>query len=397
MSSAHHPSRRDFLNGRAAALSLSNALCSGDDVSADPASAAEGPLDLASISHKRGVLMSLRRQAMACEFEVQLAAGREDGSTDQVLRALDLVEALEDQMTVYRADSEVLRINRRASERPVPVEPRLFGLLQLAERLHRDTEGAIDITSGPLSEIWGFSRRAGRVPSDAEIAAALDLVGMHHVVLDSAALSVFLRRPGVALNLNCIGKGYALDRMAESLDVKKGTGPICRIGPQGASHKLDLSPFSLGDYLLHGGRSSVLARGRCPGSERAGWTIGVRHPLRPDQRLAEFCLRDQALGTSGAATQFFHHRGRRYGHLLDPRTGWPAAGVHSATVIAQSAAEADALSTAFYVMGPQAVGRFCDAHPEVAAVLVCPADRSGDVELVSFGLADDQWQPLANC
>jgi thiamine biosynthesis lipoprotein len=359
-----HHSRRDFLQGRAAI----HALRPRDDASVNSPVGTAEPLDLPSSPHRPGVLLSIRRRAMACEFEVQLAAGRDDDSTDRVLRALDLVEALEDQMTVYRAESEVLRINREAAERHVPVEPRLFALLGLAERLYRDTEGALDVTSGPLSEIWGFSRRDGRLPSDAQIAAALGRVGMHHVVLDPAGLTVSFRRPGVALNLNSIGKGYALDRMAELLDA--GT---------------------VGDYLLHGGRSSVLASGNCPGSNRVGWTIGVRHPLRPDEQLAEFYLRDQALGTSGAATQFFHHRGRRYGHLLDPRIGWPAAGIHSATVIAPTAAEADALSTAFYVMGPEKVGQYCGSHPGIAAVLVFPADRGG-VDLLSFGLADDQWQ-----
>jgi len=372
MTSTDHPSRREFLQGRAAAQSLGNALRGRDAPSAAPGSG-EQPLLVPADTHKRGVLLSFRRRAMACEFEVQLAAGRDDDSAHHVLEALDLVEALEDQMTVYRADSEVLRINRQAAERPVPVEPRLFELLQLAERLHRETAGALDVTSGPLSEIWGFSRREGRLPSDAEIAAALERVGMRHVALDPATLCVYFRLPGVELNLNCIGKGYALDRMAELLDER-----------------------GVGDYLLHGGRSSVLARGDCPGSERSGWTIGVRHPLRPDERLAEFYLRDQALGTSGAATQFFHHRGRRFGHLLDPRTGWPAAGIHSATVIAPTAAEADALSTAFYVLGPEKAGEFCHAHPGIAAVLVCPADRGGDVRLLSFGLAADDWSPLTN-
>ena len=372
MRSADHPSRREFLQGRAAAEALGNALRGQDDSPAEPPSG-DQPLWIPPLSHKRGVLLSIRRRAMACEFEVQLAAGREDDSTHHVLEALDLVESLEDQMTVYRPDSEVLRINRLAAERPVPVEPRLFGLFQLAERLHRETAGALDVTSGPLCEIWGFSRREGRLPNEAEVAAALERVGMIHVVFDPAALSVAFRRPGVELNLNSLGKGYALDRMAELLDER-----------------------NVGDYLLHGGRSSVLAHGDWPGSEHGGWTIGIRHPLRPDERLAEFYLRDQALGTSGAATQFFHHRGRRYGHLLDPRTGRPATGIHSATVIAPTAAEADALSTAFYVMGPEKTGEYCDAHAGIAAVLVCPADRDGEVRLLSFGLADDDWSPLVS-
>jgi thiamine biosynthesis lipoprotein len=321
---------------------------------------------------KSALVVSVCRRAMACDFEVQLAAGREDDSMQHVFAALDLVEAIEDQLTVYCDESEVVSINRLAAERPVEVESRLFELLQLAERLHRETDGAIDITAGPLSEAWGFSRRRGRLPNDAEIAAALERVGMDHIVLDEAKRTVCFRRPGVSVNFNSIGKGYALDRMSELLENN-----------------------NVGDFLLHGGRSSVLARGKQPGMEGVGWPIGLRHPLRPKERLAEFYLRDQALATSGSATQFFRRRGRQYGHILDPRTGQPADGVFSATVIAPSAAEADALSTAFYVMGPDAVAEYCAGRPEIMAVLVCSGRREGTVDLVALGLDARQWRRLA--
>ena len=158
-----------------------------------------------------------------------------------------------------------------------------------------------------------------------------------------------------------------------------------------------LDAAEVGDYLLHGGKSSVLARGDQPGEPAgSGWTIGLRHPLRPAERLAEFCLRDQSLSTSGSGTQFFRRRGRRYGHILDPRTGQPVEGIFSATVIAPTAAEADALSTAFYVMGPEKTAAYCANRPELAAVLVCPASREGDVRLFAFGLDDDRWQQLAD-
>ncbi|MEX2093577.1 MAG: FAD:protein FMN transferase, partial [Pirellulales bacterium] len=218
---------------------------------------------------------------------------------------------------------------------------------------------------------WGFSRRQGRLPSDAEIVAALERVGMDGVVLDAEHHTVAFQRPGLSLHLNSIGKGYALDRMAEMLDSTS-----------------DKDGDGLSNYLLHGGRSSVLARGDCPGSGKAGWTIGVPHPLRPGERLTEVSLVNQALGTSGSGTQSFEHEGRRYGHLLDPRTGWPAEGIFSATAIAATAAEADALSTAFYIMGREKVERFCAERSGVAAVLVCPGDQGDGVRVWSFGLTN---------
>jgi thiamine biosynthesis lipoprotein len=309
---------------------------------------------------------------MACDWEVQLAASRDDDSMEHVFAALDLVESLEDQMTVYRDDSEVININRHAAQRPVPVEPRLFALLQLAQRVHRETDGALDITSGPLSDAWGFSSRRGRVPSEAEISAALARVGMSHVVLNEREQSIAFDQPGPAINLNSLGKGYALDRMAELLS---GAG--------------------VDDFLLHGGKSSVLSRGNQPGGRSAGWPIGLRHPLRPAQRLCEFVLCDESLSTSGAGTQFFHRRGRRFGHILDPRTGRPADGVYSATVIAPTAALAEALSTAFYVTGPDKVAEYCRTRPEVAAALVTPTQREGEIRLHAFNLDDSRWRQLA--
>ena len=127
----------------------------------------------------------------------------------------------------------------------------------------------------------------------------------------------------------------------------------------------------------------------------AGWSVALRHPLKPDIRLAEFVLTDQALGTSGSGTQFFHHQGKRYGHILDPRTGWPADQVLSATVIAPTAEQADAISTAFYVMGVEKARVYCEQHAEIAALLVTAVSRAGGLELHPLNLPDDRWQRLA--
>jgi thiamine biosynthesis lipoprotein len=122
-----------------------------------------------------------------------------------------------------------------------------------------------------------------------------------------------------------------------------------------------------------------------------GWLVGVPDPLRPRRRLGQLRVVDRALATSGAGVQFFVDDERRYGHILDPRTGQPATGVVSATVVAPTAAEADALSTAFYVMGPDGAGAYCQSHPHVAALLLCPGSRPGSLERFVFGLADHEW------
>lgn len=317
--------------------------------------------------------LRLSRRAMACTFEVILNAGQYAGDTAAAMAALDVVDRLEDQLSIYREESEVSAINRTASLLGVPVEAGLFALLALAVEIHRATGGAYDVTSGRLSSVWGFTRRHGQIPAAQQLAEALQCVGSQHLALDRVASSVRFDRPGLEINLGSIGKGYALDRCAELLTAQ-----------------------GIDDFLLHGGSSSVLARGTQgpAASDAAGWWVGLRHPLYPARRLGRLRLADRSLGTSGSGTQFFLHQGRRYGHILDPRTGWPAEGVLTATALAPSAAEADALATAFYVLGPEAVEAYCASHPRVAAVLVTPAARSGAVDVHPFNLGDDDWNLL---
>jgi FAD:protein FMN transferase len=293
------------------------------------------------------------RAAMATQFEVILPFGTPD-ATRLAERALDEIDRLEDQMTVFREHSEVSRLNRLAAEGPVTLEERLYGLLVRAARLTQETEGAFDVTTGALTKAWGFYRRQGQVPSAEERADVLQRVGMRHVELDHQRRSVRYLRRGLEINLGSIGKGYALDCAAELLH-REGV--------------------SVG--LIHGGHSSILAIGRDP-TDRRGWGVGVRHPWQPERRLAVLRLRDRALGTSAATFQHLEYNGRKLGHILDPRSGWPAEGVASATVVAPTAAQADALATAFFILGVDGTSAYCQAHPEVGALLL-PADESAPV------------------
>lgn len=354
------PSRRDFLAGRA----VSQAAQAAARAAADKALA-----ENAAGMERRppSYVLHVGRPVMACEFEIMLNAGEHPEGPDAALRALDLADLLEAQLTVYRETSEVSRLNKQAAREPVLIEKGLFDLLSLATRIGIETDAAFDITSGPLSKAWGFYRRAGRLPSEEELAAARERVGHHHLVLDAERQTVAFRRPGVEINLGAIGKGYALDRCADSL-TREG----------------------IGNFLIHGGTSSILGRGSRAGlmDGESGWLVAVRHPLRPEQRLAEVRLRDRALGTSGSASQFFFHQGRRLGHILDPRTGWPAEQVLSATVLAPTAALADALSTAFYVMGPDGAAAYCAAHPEISALLILPDSRAGATRIMLVNVSD---------
>lgn len=359
MSDTPQSTRREFLQGKSAADTLAELIApTAADSLAEPSAA--------------GYLLHLSRRAMACNFEMFFNAGQYSQATTAGLAALDLIDRLEDQLSIYRDHSEVSRLNERASEEDVAIEPGLFALLQTAARVHFETAGAYDITSGPLSKVWGFTRRAGAIPLSESIAEALSRVGTQYLKLDAESLAVHFVLPGMEINLGSIGKGYALDCAGQLL-----------------------IESAVGDFLLHGGNSSVLARGSHGArASEGGWLVGVRHPLRPTRRLGQFCLRDRALATSGSGTQFFMHEGRRYGHILDPRSGWPAEGVLSACAIAPTAAEADALSTAFYVMGVEATAEYCRVHPQIGAVIVAPGPRAGSIETHLIGISGDDWTAL---
>jgi FAD:protein FMN transferase len=282
----------------------------------------------------------VQRTAMACRFEITLPHGSA-GDIPAAREALDAVDAIEASLSVYRDSSELTALNRAASDRAVPIGPELQALLARSRALHANTGGAFDVTSTPLSRAWGFFRREGRLPDPSEIEAALSIVGMDKVAFNAPPGSVRFLRPGVELNFNAIGKGYALDRIASGL---RG---------RGVKHA-----------LLSAGGSSVLAIG----GGRHGFAVDVRsrHLAWPVARLR---LRDAALGTSGAGEQFFEADGRRFGHVLDPRTGWPAEGALSVSVVADEAATADALATAFFVGGAELARTYCAEHRETLALV----------------------------
>jgi thiamine biosynthesis lipoprotein len=311
---------------------------------------------------------------MACEFVIQYHAADGPGAADAALSGLDLVEAMEDQLSIYREHTETSQINRTAAEHAVQVEPRLFALLELCGRIYADSGGAFDITSGPLSRAWGVLKREGRLPGEGEIADALARVGFEKLQLDVHRQSIQFLEPGVEINFNSIGKGYALDRVAEWMAER-----------------------CVGDYLCHGGRSSVLARGRDRGGDSRGWLVGVPHPHQSGVHVGEVVLEDMALGTSGAGTQFFEAAGRRFGHLIDPRTGWPAEDVFTATAVAATGAEADALATAFYINGPGGAAEYCAEHRDVGAVIVCPREGAAAdaIDVHVFNLGGEHWRPGA--
>jgi FAD:protein FMN transferase len=307
-----------------------------------------------------GPWVKVQRTALGCRFEVTLPS--EDARhVDAARAALDEVDAIEDALTPLRDASEVSRVNREAAAGAVAVGPSFFALLSLCRELYSATGGAFDPASAALSRCWGFRERRPRRPAAEEIADALACSGLDKVTADGLGRTVRFAVPGVELDFGAVGRGWALDRVAATLRVRGVFRALLTAG--GSSHR---------------------------GWGGEAWELA----LRPGgEELGLLRLRDAALGTSATGEQHLEAGGKRYGHVLDPRTGWPAEGVRSASVVASEAAVADALSTAFLVGGPELAGPFCASRPGTMALLVRDAQPR---QLLVFGRRDGVAVETAN-
>ena len=213
-----------------------------------------------------------------------------------------------------------------------------------------ETEGAFDVTAGRLIELWDS---ADSVP--AEIPKTTG-----EIVFDAEENAVRFSHPDMKLNLGAIGKGYAAQQVAGLL-VDRG----------------------IENALLGAGSSTVYALGNPPDED--AWRVGIRNPLNQHERITSVLLKNQALSTSGSHERFVEIDGRRYSHLIDPRTGRPAEGLLLAGVITADPVEGEALSTAFFILGLEKAREYCLAHPDVGAVFVREDWQGLGPEVITIG------------
>ena len=242
--------------------------------------------------------------------------------------AFEEVRRLDRMLSNYRPESEWSQVNRGAAEKPVRLSEELFQLLSACVEYSRKSEGAFDISVGPLMKVWGFYKGSGHLPHRAEVRGAWGKVGYRNILLDPAARAVKFAKAGVEIDPGGIGKGYAVDRMVEIL--RKDQVAAALISASG---------------------SSIYALGAPP--EEDGWKIRIRDPKDERKTVAEVVLKDESMSTSGSYEKFFRAGGRIYSHIMDPRTGFPAAGILSASVIAPATLDSEAWTKPFFINGPE--------------------------------------------
>ena len=241
--------------------------------------------------------------------------------------AFDEVRRLDQLLSNYRPESEWSGVNRQAAERPSKVSVELFDLLAACLRYSGASEGAFDITVGPLMKVWGFYKGSGRLPHRAEIKGALARVGYRNIELDERNRTVRFRKPGVEIDPGGIGKGYAVDQMVKIL-----------------------KDNHIQSALMTAGSSSIYAIG-VPETDARGWRIEIRHPKDANKTVAEVYLKDESMSTSGNYEKFFRVRNTMYSHIMDPRTGYPAQRMLSVSVIAPRTLDSEAWTKPYYVNG----------------------------------------------
>ncbi|MBI2924525.1 MAG: FAD:protein FMN transferase [Pedosphaera parvula] len=311
--------------------------------------------------------VTLARHAMATRFELVLLGDDPVSLRAAGEEALDEIERLEAQLSLYRPTSEIAHLNAQAAVRPVRVEPGLFRLLQRAKRLSDETDGAFDITVGPLVRCWGFMGGTGQLPDADALAHARAVVGMDLVELDEADFTVRFAKPGMMLDLGALGKGYALERAAALL-----------------------REAGVRNALLHGGTSTVCALGKP--AEVDVWKVAVELPPQEgslDQRplpVAVVPLVNESLSVSAVWGKAFVADGRTYGHVIDPRLGEPVQRAVLAAVALPSATETDALSTALLTSGPEGLERITALRDGMRALVIAREELGGQLQAVAKGL-----------
>ena len=281
---------------------------------------------------------------MGSRFDITVVAENENEGNDFIDIAVNEIKRIENLISSWDSLSETSLIIKNAGIKPVKVDKELFNLIARSVKISELTDGAFDISYASMDRIWKFDGSMKRLPTDEEIASSVSKVGYRNIILDRQAQTVFLKLKGMRIGFGALGKGYAADKAKElliSLGVKGGI--------MNAS----------GDLSTWGTRP-----------DGKPWMVGITNPMNKDKVFSWFPINGNAVVTSGSYEKFVEFNGKKYTHIIDPRTGWPASGLTSVSIFAPKAELADALATGVFVMGRETGLDFINQLPGVECVIV---------------------------
>ncbi|PKA96761.1 thiamine biosynthesis lipoprotein [Flavobacteriaceae bacterium MAR_2009_75] len=281
---------------------------------------------------------------MGSRFDITVVASDSVSGHEYIDLAVTEILRIENLISSWKFKSQTSSINKNAGVSPVQVDPELFGLIKRCNQISNLTDGAFDISYASMDEIWKFDGSMQQMPDSSLIKASIEKVGYHNIVLDSATSSIFLELKGMKIGFGAIGKGYAADK-AKVLLMNEG--------------------LSAGIINASGDMNSW---GVQPNGQP--WQVAITNPLNTNKVFATLPLNNNAVVTSGNYEKYLILNGKRYTHIIDPRTGYPSFGISSVTIFAPSAELADALATSVFVMGKDVGIDRINQIPKVECILI---------------------------
>ena len=286
---------------------------------------------------------------MGTRFELAAISPSEEESKRAVEAGIGEIQRIEKLISSWDQESQTSAINQAAGVKPVKVDKELYDLIYRSEKLSGLTDGAFDISFASIDNIWKFDGSMTHMPEVNTIAFATRLINYHNIQLNLADTSVFLKTKGMKIGFGAIGKGYAANRakkVMQEMGIKNG---------------------------LVNASGDLITWGKMDGNK--DWAIGISKPENPEEVIAWLSIGDMAVVTSGSYEKYVELEGHRYSHIIDPRTGYPATGLKSVTIICPDAELADGLATSVFVMGPEAGLNLINKLNGIEGILVTDKDE----------------------
>jgi len=270
-------------------------------------------------AYKRSLIL------MGTAFEITAVSDNEALAIKSIDAAIAEIQRIERLISSWNSNSQTSVINKNAGIKPVSVDKELFDLITRSLKVSKLTEGAFDVSYAAVDKIWKFDGSMTKLPSDEDVRSSISLINFENILLNEDESTVFLKKEGMKIGFGGIGKGYAANKAMKLMKEMGITGGVVNAS---------------GDLITWGKQ------------ENGGdWRIGISDPKSPDNVMAWLVVGDMAVITSGNYEKFFMNKGKRYAHIIDPRTGYPTTGIKSVTIVCPDAELGDALATSVFVLG----------------------------------------------